>query len=144
MKYLSYGEECFETIEDLLAFCDKVDIEISLNSLLNLAIEFIYNFIEDVVVDRVAAKENYDEEYVYGLMECYDFLYEDCVNVVVNHYDLEKSYQDETRIFKHPNGKLYAINVTNTPYEGIIDVELFDFYEVEEIKVEKTDYRRIK
>lgn len=95
---------------------------------------FLWQYIED-------SERGPSNEIIWTLLEYIEFIYDDCYDTQVNEYDIEKSWQQETRIYISPfTGKKYGLDGYWSPYEGFSEYEIDEIYEVKEKKVEVIKY----
>lgn len=95
---------------------------------------FLWQYIED-------PERGPSNEIIWTLLEYIDFIYDDCYDTQVDEYDIEKSWQQETRIYISPfTGKKYGLDGYWSPYEGFSEYEIDEIYEVKEKKVEVIKY----
>ena len=95
---------------------------------------FLWQYIED-------SERGPANEIIWTLLEYIEFIYDDCYDTQVNEFDIEKSWQHETRIYESPfTGKKYGLDGYWSPYEGFFEYAIDEMYEVKEKKVEVIKY----
>ena len=94
---------------------------------------FLWQYIEDF-------ERGPSNEIIWTLLEYINFIYNNC-DTQVNEFDIEQSWQHETRIYESPfTGKKYGLDGYWSSYEGFSEYAIDEIYEVKEKKVEVIKY----